>query len=152
MFFFKFVCEYIPSLTGEGKMSKTVEGSYINLTDNLEMIQKKLAKAPTDSGKGNLSAMSGGVKALLTFVKLFQGEEKRKAYEEMYQDEGIRYGDLKKELAQAIFDELKPFQEKRKYFEEHPEEVDSIIKEGNEKAQALASETVREVREKMGLF
>ncbi len=149
---FKTEGEYVPSLTGEGKMSKTVEGSYINLTDDLEAIQKKLAKAPTDSGKGNIADMSGGVKSLLTFVKLFQGEEKRKAYEEMYQGDGIRYGDLKKELAQAIFDELKLFQEKRKYYEEHPEEVDSIIRDGNEKARIIATETLREVREKMGLL
>src|SRR3989304_1290096 len=43
---------YVPSLTGEGKMSKSVEGSYIQLTDDLAMIKKRLAAAPTDSGKG----------------------------------------------------------------------------------------------------
>jgi tryptophanyl-tRNA synthetase len=46
--------EYVPSLLGEGKMSKSVEGSYINLTDDLETIKEKLASAPTDSGKGDL--------------------------------------------------------------------------------------------------
>ena len=45
---------YIPSLTGEGKMSKSVEGSYIALTDDLETIKKKLAGVPTDSGKGEI--------------------------------------------------------------------------------------------------
>src|SRR3989344_2612228 len=42
----------VPSLTGEGKMSKSVEGSFIALTDELETIKKKLASVPTDSGKG----------------------------------------------------------------------------------------------------
>lgn len=149
---FKTEGEYIPSLTGEGKMSKSVEGSYINLTDDLETIQKKLAKAPTDSGKGTLSEMPSGVNALLTFVKLFQGDERRKAYEELYQGDGIRYGDLKRELATAIFEELQPIQEKRKYFEEHPDEVDKIIAEGNAKAREIASQTIHDVREKMGLL
>ncbi|HSA83709.1 MAG TPA: tryptophan--tRNA ligase [Patescibacteria group bacterium] len=170
---FKTEGEYIPSLTGTGKMSKSVEGSYINLTDDLETIQKKLAKAPTDSGRGVINTQEGkkvyytisssvpdeqsnllakGVEALLKFVELFQGEERRKTYEKLYEGDGIRYGDLKKELAEAIFEELKPIQEKRKYFEENPEEVDKIIAEGNEKAREIASQTVREVREKMGLL
>ena len=55
--------EYIPSLTGEGKMSKTVEGSSINLTDTLEDIKSKIAKVPTDGGHGE--KVEGGVKSLL---------------------------------------------------------------------------------------
>ena len=47
---FKTEGEYVPSLTGEGKMSKSVEGSFINLTDDLATIKAKLAKVPTDSG------------------------------------------------------------------------------------------------------
>src|SRR5664279_3480114 len=42
--------EYVPSLTGSGKMSKTVEGSYITLADDLDTIRTRLSKAPTDSG------------------------------------------------------------------------------------------------------
>jgi len=44
--------EYIPSLTGEGKMSKSVEGSYINLTDDLETIRKKIRSVPTATTAG----------------------------------------------------------------------------------------------------
>src|SRR5258708_22999736 len=47
---FKTMGEYVPSLTGKGKMGKSIEGSYINLADDLETIKKKLAKVPTDSG------------------------------------------------------------------------------------------------------
>src|SRR3989338_1941452 len=63
--------EYIPSLTGEGKMSKSVEGSFINLTDDLETIKSKIARVPTDEGKG--SEIMGGVKTLMEFVELFEG-------------------------------------------------------------------------------
>lgn len=143
--------EYVPSLTGEGKMSKSVKGSYINLTDDLEEIKKKLASAPTDSGKGEKIPEKGGVSNLLKFVKLFEGKEKKDEYEKNYKGDGIRYGDLKNELAEAIYKELKPIQERRKKFENDPELVDKILREGAEKARKIASETVEEVKEKMGL-
>lgn len=144
--------EYVPSLTGEGKMSKSVEGSYINLTDSLEEIQSKLAKAPTDSGKGDKVPTDGGVAALLKFVELFQGEERRKEYEALYTTDGLRYGDLKKELALEIYQELQPIQKARAELERNPELVDKIIKEGAEKARAVASQTVNEVKKAMGLI
>jgi tryptophanyl-tRNA synthetase len=144
--------EYVPSLAGEGKMSKSVEGSYINLTDDLKTIQKRLAGAPTDSGKGEAVPTSGGVANLLKFVELFEGIEKRKIYEEKYMGEGVRYGDLKKELADAIYKELLPIQEKRKELEHKTSYVDEVIKSGAEKARKIASETVLEVKEKMGLL
>lgn len=143
--------EYVPSLLGEGKMSKTVEGSAIDLNDDLDTILKKLSKAPTDSGQGEVVPTTGGVANLFQFVELFQGSPKRAEYESQYTGNGVRYGDLKKELAQAIFEELRPIQEKRKELELDPEFVDRMILEGAEKSRIIAEGTVREVREKMGL-
>ncbi len=144
--------EYVPSLVGEGKMSKGVEGSYINITDDLETIKSRLAQAPTDSGKGDKIPKEGGVANLLTFVELFEGEDKRKKYEKDYIGNGIRYGELKEELAKAIYKELKPIQEKRKEFENNPFLVDEIIKEGAQKASRIAKETIKEVKKKIGLI
>lgn len=144
--------EYVPSLAGEGKMSKSVEGSYINLTDDLKTIQKRLAGAPTDSGKGEIVPTTGGVANLLKFVELFEGKDKRKNYELSYMNNGIRYGDLKKELADAIYKELLPIQEKRKELEHKTTYVDDVIKSGAEKARKIAQETIMEVKEKMGLL
>ncbi len=159
--------EYVPSLTGEGKMSKSVEGSYINLTDSLEDIKKALARVVTDSGRGivhkkeglkeyyyedEFGKLSEGVGALLKFVELFQGVEKRKEYEAQYENEGIRYGDLKNSLADAIFAELEPIQKKRAELEADPEYVDKVIAEGAEKARKVARETLDEVKQKMGLI
>ena len=143
--------EYIPSLAGVGKMSKSVEGSYINLTDDLKTIQKRLAGAPTDSGKGETVPTTGGVANLLKFVELFQGKDRYKQYALSYTHDGIRYGDLKKELADAIYKELKPIQTKRQELEHKTTYVDEVIKSGAEKARKIASETVKEVKEKMGL-
>lgn len=143
--------EYIPSLLGEGKMSKSVEGSYINLTDDLETIKKKLAKAPTDEGKGSKVPKEGGVAALLDFVELFQSRQRREEYEKQYMGDGIRYKQLKEKLAQAIYDELKPIQEKRKKLEQDRKFVDQVIIEGAERARKVASQTLKEVKKVMGI-
>lgn len=143
--------EYVPSLVGEGKMSKSVEGSFINLTDDLETIKKRLAAAPTDSGKGDKVPAEGGVASLLKFVELFQGRERRTEYERRYTESGIQYGKLKEELAEAIYDELKPIHVKRKELEANPEYVDRVIVEGAQKARAVASKTLQEVKFAMGL-
>ncbi len=141
--------EYVPSLTGEGKMSKSVEGSYIQMTDDRSQILARLAKTPTDSGQGRVVPTSGGVANLLTFVELFQGKEKREEYEKAYQVAGIKYQVLKAELAQAIYRELEPIQKRRSELTD--EYVDRVIEEGAERARAIAKKTVAEVRQKMGL-
>jgi tryptophanyl-tRNA synthetase len=142
----------VPSLAGEGKMSKSVEGSYINLTDDLETIKKRLANAPTDGGQGDQIPAKGGVANLLQFVELFQGEEKLQKYGAMYVGEGIRYGDLKNELAEAIYAELEPIQKRRIELKKNPDYVEQVIEEGAKKAREIASATLREVKEKMGLI
>lgn len=164
--------EYVPSLTGEGKMSKSVEGSYINISDDLETIVAKVAKIPTDNGKGKIiknkiakynedyinkyisenNKEALGVAVLMEFVELFEGDRKRKTYEDKYVRESLRYGEIKKELSLAIFNELKPIQEKRRKFEANPELVDEIIKSGSEKARAIAQKTLLDVKQKMGLL
>ena len=132
-------------------MSKSVEGSYISLNDDLATIKKRLAGAPTDSGKGSAVPTEGGVTNLLKFVELFEGAEKRRYYEEQYTGAGVRYGDLKAELAEAIDTELTPIREQRRALEADPSYVDRVIAEGAEKARIIAQATVAEVKQKMGL-
>lgn len=143
--------EYVPSLAGEGKMSKTVSGSYINLTDDLETIKERLAGAPTDSGRGDKVPEVGGVANLLKFIELFQGEKRRKKYEEEYTSEGIKYSELKAELAEVIYKELVPIQEKRKVYENDPSLIERILGDGARKARKVASQTISEVKARMGL-
>lgn len=141
----------IPSLLGEGKMSKSIEGSYINLTDDLKTIKEKLAKVPTDKGKGDKVPTQGGVATLLSLVDLFKGEERKKEYEKAYLDAGIHYRDLKEELAEAIYEELIPIQKRRSLFEKDTDKVDRILMEGAEKAKKVARTTLDEVRKAMGI-
>lgn len=143
--------EYIPSLTGEGKMSKSIEGSYINLTDGPETIKERLASSPTDSGKGEKVPEKGGVANLLALVEIFLGKDKKEKYEKEYLGEGIRYSGLKEELAEAIYKELKPIQERRKQFEQNPSLVEKILEDGAERARKVAGETLEETKKAMGL-
>lgn len=142
--------EYVPSLIGKGKMAKTIEGSYINLTDDLKTIKERLASAPTDSGRGREIPKEGGVVNLLKFIELFQGEKKRKEYESKYTTTGICYKDLKNELAGAIYGELKPIQKRRAELEKKPEDIEEILKDGAVRAGKVASKTLSEVKKAMG--
>ena len=142
---------YVPSLVGEGKMSKSVSGSYITLTDDLSTIRKRLATVPTDSGKGEKVPEKGGVANLLVLVGLFRGEDRRRTCEAQYRSEGIRYQALKDELSEAIHRELEPFQRRRNLLTEDQPYVDRVLREGSEKARRIARETLDRVRGKVGL-
>lgn len=148
---FKTKGEYVPSLVGEGKMAKSVEGSYVNLTDDLETIKKRLAGAPTDSGKGKKVPEKGDVANILKFVELFQGLNKRKDYEKRYTTKGIKYKDLKEELAKAIHKELQPIQKKRVVLEKDPSYVERVLEEGAKRAGKVAKKVLRETKKAMGI-
>ncbi|MGB9707250.1 MAG: tryptophan--tRNA ligase, partial [Microgenomates group bacterium] len=142
--------EYIPSLKGEGKMSKSVEGSYINLTDSLDEIRKKIRSVPTATVSGG--PIVGGIKTLFLLAKIFFDENSYNSYKKQYQEGSLKFVDLKDALTEVIYQELKPFQEKRKLISQNQSYVDQVIKQGSQKAQAVAEETLIEVKEKMGLI
>ncbi|MDO8639705.1 MAG: hypothetical protein Q7R53_02150, partial [bacterium] len=131
---------------------KSIEGSFINLTDDLVTIKKRLAGAPTDSGTvGGELPKTGGIANLFMLLKLFKLDKEYTRFEQDYKDKKIRYSDLKEILAENIFKELQPFQKKREEFISNPQLVDSIIEEGRKKCLLLAEKTLQEVRSKMGL-
>jgi tryptophanyl-tRNA synthetase len=140
--------KYVPSLLGEGKMSKSIEGSYINLTDSLEDIKATLSKVPTDSGKGIFDEASSSIQNLFSFVETFISADRKNDLIKGYESTGVRYGDLKKELAEAIFKTLEPIQERRSKITDQM--VLDVINEGAKKATQVTSETLKEVKEKMG--
>jgi tryptophanyl-tRNA synthetase len=142
--------ENVPSLAGEGKMSKSVEGSFIALTDNLQDIQNKLAKAATDAGgPGNPATAAQPIRNLFKFIELFL-PNRLEYYGSLYTQGNLRYKELKEELAKAIYEELRPMQERRAKLTD--EYVDQVITDGAKKARIVASETVKDVKSKMGLL
>lgn len=142
---------YIPSLRGEGKMSKSVEGSFITLTDSLEEIRKKVRAVPTATEAGG--EMSGGVKALFEFIRILSSEEnpRYKQFMSDFQAGTLRFVDLKDYVAELIFAEIEPLQAKRRELEADPAYVDRVIHAGAERARKLARATILEVKSALGL-
>ncbi|MGB9763237.1 MAG: tryptophan--tRNA ligase [Minisyncoccia bacterium] len=141
---------YIPSLKGEGKMSKTDPDSYISILDDKETIKRKIFKVSTDSGHSDVLPQEGGVNTLLILVELFEGKKQREIYEKQYLTSVLKYQPLKEKLVEAIDKTLKPIQQKRKYYEKRPELVNRFLEESTKYARKIASRTIKEVRKKMG--
>jgi len=140
--------EYVPSLTGEGKMGKTIAGSYINLDDSFSAIQKKIRSIPTSSMSGG--ELTSGLKTLFAFAKLFI-PKKYDEYKKRYDEKKLMFSEIKEDISIAIYNELKPFQEKRLKIAADHEYVSEVIENGTKKARKIAKDTIFEVREKMGL-
>lgn len=142
---------YVPSLKGVGKMSKSIEDSYISLTDDASTVRKKIAGIVTDDGKSVGKYPEGEVKTIFNLMKLFS-EEKEKKYQEDYKAGKIKYSEMKKDLCDLINQEIKPIQTRRKKFKATPEKVKQIIEEGTIYCQQIARLTLSEVKEKMGII
>lgn len=144
----------IPSLNGKGKMSKSdeEEGNSIFLFDTDEVILKKIKRAVTDTGPTMPnSPLSVEVTNLISLMKLFCTPEIVDFYLKAYADCTIRYGDMKKQLAEDTVSFLRPIREKISYYMEHQSLMKQIAEEGAEKANQSANKTIQEIREIMGL-
>jgi len=133
------------------KMSKSIPQGCIFLTDTEEQIREKIKTAVTDSGKEikfdeiNKPAISN----LLTIYHLFSNKSIPEIEKEYI---GKNYGEFKNDLTGVIVNNLKKFQENRKQYEENTELVKKFLAQGAKKAQKIASETIEEVKKKMGLL
>ena len=84
-------------------------------------------------------------------MELFEGKNKRRQYEVEYKSQGLRYKGLKEDLAQAIYKELAPIQERRRRFEKNPKLIAEILEDGRRYCAKIAKETLLEVKKAMGL-
>ncbi|MBI2621449.1 MAG: tryptophan--tRNA ligase [Candidatus Levybacteria bacterium] len=149
---FKSDGEYVPSLTGEGKMSKTIEGSFILLTDDLATIKYRLAAVPTDSGKlGGEVPKTGGIATLFSLLRLFERDDLYKKYEQDYKEGNIKYSEMKKEIADVIFNTLKPIQQKRAKLEDSFD-LNEMIEKHTQICREVANQTLTQVKQEMGLI
>lgn len=131
------------------KMSKTGDEG-IALSDSPDEIRKKIKKAVTDSGKEVIFNLDQkpAVSNLITIYHLLSGKD-IKQIETMYQ--GKSYSDFKSDLAEVVVSFLEPFQIKYNELKKNPDFVMSVLTKSEEKAKLLASSTLKEVKEKMGL-
>lgn len=135
------------------KMSKssTIPNDSIYLKDEPDEIMKKLKKAVTDSeGVVRFDVENKpGISNLMSIYGAITGKSQEQVEKEF---EGKNYGTFKMQVAQAIVDHLKPMQEKYKDLINHPEYLQQIYLKGAENAKKIASVTLKEVYEKVGLI
>ena len=140
----------IPGLDGSGKMGKT-EGNGIYLSDEPKVIKKKVMSAVTDSGPTKQNQeMSEPIKNIFTLMEVVSEQETVDFFREQYNTCKIRYGDMKKQLAQDIIDFTDPLREKIKAIYADDDYLRKVVKQGQEKARESASKTIKEVREIIG--
>jgi len=143
----------VPSLDGAGKMSKSEnQNATLYLADSAEAIRKKISKAKTESGSGQPgAAMPESVANLFLLLELVASPDLIAKYRVDYQDGTIRYGDLKKELAEAMVAFLAPIREKAEAIRNDEPYLRRVMEQGAEKARASARVTLTLAREAIGL-
>ena len=142
----------IPSLDGNGKMSKSYgENATIYLNDEPSVLKKKIMRAKTDSGPTEKNQTKPvEIENLFALMRSVSKEEVVQQFEDAYNDCSIRYGDMKKQLAEDMENFVSPIRERIKELSADEEYLNKVIKMGGEKAQANASKTIKEVREIIG--
>ncbi|MDE5594643.1 MAG: tryptophan--tRNA ligase [Muribaculaceae bacterium] len=141
----------VPGLDGSGKMGKS-EGNCIYLVDDPKVLRKKVMRAVTDEGpQAPNSPMSEPVANLFSLLELTSTPEVVKHFRDAYADCSIRYGDLKKQLAEDILAVTTPIRERVNDILADDDYLRRVLKQGAEKARESASKTLADVREIMGI-
>jgi tryptophanyl-tRNA synthetase len=143
----------VPGLDGAGKMSKS-ENQYatLYLADDDELIRKKVMKAKTDSGPPKPNTPKPAyIENIFLLMKLVSAEQTVKKFEDDYNNCSIRYSDMKKQLAEDMVKFISPIREKVNNILADEKYLQLIMQQGAEKAGKSAGETMRLVREAMGL-
>ena len=138
----------VKGLDGNAKMGKSL-GNAIYLSDSEEEINRKVMGALTDTSKIRKDDPANPEVCMVGYYhKMFSQKDKECIFEECKKGKRGCVA-CKKELAKNICEYLKPIREKRKYYEEHPEIIDDVLKNGIKKARYKASETMKKVKKAM---
>ena len=143
----------VPSLDGAGKMSKS-ENQYatLYLSDDDALIRKKVMKAKTDEGPKEPNAPKPDyIENLFLLMRLVSAPDVVEKFEADYNACTIRYGDMKKQLAEDMVTFITPVREKAEAIQRDEAYLKRIMEQGAEKARASASATLAVVRQAMGL-
>ena len=142
----------IPGLNGTGKMGKSEgEGNAIFLNDEPEAIRKKVMKAVTDAGPTMQNQpMTEPISNLFLLMKAVSKQETITYFEDQYNNCQIRYGDLKKQLAEDMIVFVNPFRERINEILGDEVYLNKVAQMGKDKAKESAGKTIREVREIIG--
>ncbi len=143
----------VPGLDGAGKMGKSeAEGNAIFLKDEAAVIRKKVMRAVTDSGPTMPnSEKPEAIDNLFQLLSLVSSEDTIKHFEDAYNNCTIRYGDLKKQLAEDLIQFVKPITERINEMNADENYIRKVVKQGREKAKESALKTIEEVRQIIGI-
>jgi tryptophanyl-tRNA synthetase len=143
----------VPSLDGTGKMSKSENQlATLYLSDDDELIRKKVMKAKTDAGPtAPNTPMPDYIENLFLLMKLVCSPEVVDQYLEHYNKCSIRYGDMKKQLAEDMVRFIAPIRERAESIRNDEQYLRKVMEQGAEKALKSARETMKLVRASMGL-
>ncbi len=143
----------VPSLDGSGKMSKSEnQMATLYLADEDGAIRKKIMKAETDSGPTqNNSVKPAYIENLFLLMKLVSSNETLQHFEEKFNNCSIRYGDMKKQLAEDMVQFISPIRQKVNDILSDENYLQNVMKQGAEKAISSAGKTMQKVRNAMGL-
>ena len=140
----------IPGLDGTGKMGKS-EGNGIFLADSPAEIRKKVMRAVTDTGPEKPgSKPSEPVRNLFTIMEVVSDPSTVDYFREKHASCEIRYGDMKKQLAEDVIRVTEPIRTRINEILNDPDYLRRVVAEGAEKARTSARATVSEVREIIG--
>jgi len=142
----------VPGLTGGGKMSKSAgEADSIYLDDETEVLRKKIMRAVSDSGPADPGApKSQPVQNLFDLMALVCQPDVIAFFDKAHSEGSIRYGDLKKQLAEDMEHFIAPLRTRIQDTLKDRERVRKAAKMGAEKARASAAKTIAEVRNIIG--
>jgi len=143
----------VPSLDGTGKMSKSEnQNATLYLADDDDAIRKKVMKAKTDSGPTEPnSAKPDYIENIFLLMKLVSTEDTIRKFEEDYNKCTIRYGDMKKQLAEDMVIFISPIREKVNDILGDENYLQQVMEQGAAKARKSAKATIELVREAIGL-
>ncbi len=140
----------IPGLDGSGKMGKS-EGNAIYLGESPKEIEKKVKRALTDSGPTEPNSVKPDyIENLFTLLRVVSAAEVVQHYETQWNTCAIRYGDLKKQLAEDIIKVTTPIRERIQEIEKDDAYLRKVTLEGAERARESARKTIEGVREIVG--
>lgn len=143
----------IPGLDGNGKMGKSEgEGNAVYLFEKPEVIRKKVIRAVSDAGPTTPNSLKPeAIQNLFTLMNVVSAKDTVQFFDDAYNNCTIRYGDMKKQLAEDMITFLNPIREKIEAIENDDAYLTKVMKMGKEKAHASSSKTVKEVREIIGI-
>jgi len=143
----------VPSLDGAGKMSKSEnQMSTLYLADDDELIRKKVMKAKTDQGPTEPNTpMPDYIKNIFQLMSLVSDQSTVDKFTTDYNNASIRYGDMKKQLAEDMQQFIKPIREKAAGIFEDKAYLNKLMKQGAEQARESAAKTIELTREMIGL-